>query len=131
MEVGVADPQQRQQNEEKVVSFAPGEQDRDGHRDRQSREETEIRHASDRRGDAAEANQAADTPEPHEGRQKRPASGGPAGPVLDRGQQEARDDRHRKAEEHLVAVPGNTFETGLAGHRLIVVDGPPGDESGC
>ena len=115
----------RQQGEEEEVAFALGEDDRQSHRRGENRNEREIGHAGDRRDGAAETDQPPDHPQTDQGRQKPAPGGGTAGPVLDRRQEEAGDDRHCKAEDHLVAVPGHALETRFTRHRLLIGQRPP------
>ena len=128
MEVEVTDPQQRQDCEEKIVAPAPGEEQGDGQRDGKGRKKDEVGEAADSGGGAAEADQPSDRPQTDKGCEEWTARGRPIGPVFDRGQQKTGDDRHRVAEDHLVAVPRNALETGLPRCRLFVRMCPPGDQ---
>ncbi len=125
----VAEPERRQRCQKQVVSPAPGKDQRNADHHRQHRQEAQFGKTCDRGGNTTNADQTSDTPKSYQGNQQPTPRSLSICPVLDRGQQETREDCHRETEDHLVAMPGDALQSGLPRQTLVIGVSPPGDEA--
>ncbi|MCY1302639.1 hypothetical protein D9M70_523060 [compost metagenome] len=124
----VGQRQQQQHRQYRIVAHLADLQQAAPYEESHCRQERQLQRDHQRQRRTEQPAQARGQPHPGEPDQRTAADTGTAGPVLHRGQQEAGDDRHDKAEQHFVAMPAKPAAKRLPGRQQAEQNGNPGSD---